>query len=82
MTKDAAPKFEWTPELAALPAGYEALDSWEIELALKVKCPRCGAEPDSRCVVPSPDYGVVGEPSHIHPMRLSFYQIQQLGGRQ
>jgi hypothetical protein len=46
----------------------EALDGWEIALALQVACPRCNVEAGERCVSP-----FTGEPSHIHPMRLSAY---------
>jgi hypothetical protein len=46
----------------------EALDGWEIALALQVACPRCNVEAGARCVSP-----FTGEPSHIHPMRLSHY---------
>lgn len=43
----------------------EALDGWEIEIALSATCSRCKAPTGQRCVVPESD-----TPSHIHPWRL------------
>lgn len=54
----------------------EALYSWEIELALKVGCPRCGAMMGARCVHPNDGGYLVYNSSgaaNIHPMRLVAY---------
>jgi hypothetical protein len=54
----------------------EALDGWEIELALTVNCPRCEAKAGERCVKPVGRDGA-GEPSTIHPLRLNAYYDAQ-----